>query len=146
MKEEQFAIVLFDGVCNFCNSSVQFIIDRDPARHFRFAPLQSTVGQSLLRAHGLDPNQLSTMVLVHGGKIYLRSTAALRIARGLRQPWPWLYGLVLFPRFLRDAAYSWFAARRYQWFGKSEACRLPTPEFRSRFLDHPAAEENPNAE
>lgn len=146
MKEEGFATILFDGVCNFCNSSVQFIIDRDPTQNFRFASLQSTVGQNLLRVHGLDPNQLSTMVLLQEGKAFTRSTAALRIARGLRQPWPWLYGLVLFPRFLRDAAYSWFAARRYQWFGKSEACRLPTPEFRSRFLDYPAAEEHLNFE
>lgn len=96
-------------------------------------------GQKLLLEHGLDPSQLSTMVLIQGGKAYLRSTAALRIARNLPQPWPLLYGFILIPRFLRDTAYSWFAERRYQWFGKSESCRLPTPEFRSRFLDEPSS-------
>lgn len=142
MTEERAAIVLFDGICNFCNSSVQFIIDRDPARHFRFASLQSAVGQRLLQEHGVDPNQLSTIVLIEGKNAYLRSAAALRIARGLRQPWPLLYGLALIPRFLRDAAYSWFAARRYRWFGKSESCRLPTPEFRERFLSDPSEDTN----
>jgi predicted DCC family thiol-disulfide oxidoreductase YuxK len=132
---EKKSIVLFDGQCNFCNESVLFIIDRDPDEHFSFAPLQSDVGQKLLREHGITEVLPETLVLVQNERVSMRSTAALRIALGMWRLWP-LIGLLgfLVPRFLRDAAYRAFAKRRYRWFGKTEACRVPTPELRRRFL------------
>lgn len=129
-------VVLFDGVCNFCNSAVLFIVDRDRRQRFRFAALQSDCAQRRLAEHG-EAGQvgLSTLVLLEGDRMYTHSDAALRVARQLDGLWPLLYPLVLVPRRLRDWAYRTFAARRYRWFGRLEACRVPTPELRARFLD-----------
>lgn len=131
------AVVLFDGVCNLCNGSINFIIDRDPSGYFRFAPLQSQAGQDLLRRHGrADAAQLKSVVLIdEHGRCHTRSAAALRIARRLRWPWPLAAVLVAVPPFLRDAAYEFVAANRYRWFGKTDACRVPTPDRARRFLD-----------
>jgi predicted DCC family thiol-disulfide oxidoreductase YuxK len=128
------AILLFDGVCNLCNASVNFIIDRDPRGRIRFASLQSETGQKLLERFELPTSDFDTMVLVEGDRCYRRSTAGLRVARRLRQPWPLLYGLIIVPRPLRDAVYRLVAHNRYRWFGQNEACRVPTPELRERFL------------
>jgi predicted DCC family thiol-disulfide oxidoreductase YuxK len=124
-------IVLFDGVCNLCSGAVRFILARDPAGRFRFASLQSDAAQRLLKGAGVA----ETIVLLQGGKIYTRSAAALRIARGLRFPWPLFYAFVAVPRPLRDLVYRWVARHRYAWFGKRESCLLPTPETRGRFID-----------
>ena len=129
------ALVLFDGVCNFCNGSVNFIIDRDRAGRFRFASLQSGAGQAVLARAGLRTDELSTLLLVEQGVVYTRSEAALRIVRRLRAPWPVFFGLVVVPRPLRDAVYDWVASNRYRWFGRTESCRIPTPEVRDRFLE-----------
>jgi len=131
------AVVLFDGVCNLCNASVHFIIDRDPAAYFRFASLQGENGQALLRRHGLSTSDFDTLVLVEGGKVHMRSGAALRIARRLRGAWPLLAFFWVVPSPVRDALYAWVSRNRYRWFGQEEACRLPTPELRARFLDAP---------
>lgn len=135
-RAEQRAIVLFDGVCNLCNGTVQFIIDRDPEGQFAFAPLQSRFARELLAAHGreaaIDPD---TVLLVEDGVVYDRSTAALRIARRLRGPARLTYPLTIVPRGVRDAVYRVVARNRYRWFGKSEVCRVPTPEERGRFVD-----------
>lgn len=128
------AIVLFDGVCNFCNGAVQFLIARDPAGIFRFAALQSEVGRELLRGCELPVEAPETMVLLEGGRCYVRSDAALRIAAHLGGAWPLLGVLRVIPRVLRDRLYSYFAAHRYAWFGRSEACLVPTAELRARFL------------
>lgn len=127
-------IVLYDGVCNFCNGAVNFIIDRDPHAYFRFASLQSDIGQRLCAEHGIATD-VSTIALIEDGRGFVRTNAALRIARHLSGAWPALCALVVIPRPLRDWAYSWFAARRYRWFGKSDTCRVPSPEVRARFLD-----------
>ena len=127
-------IVLFDGVCNLCNASVQFIIRRDPSGCFHFASRQSAPGRELLERHGLDPQRDDSIVLLERGRVYLRSTAALRIAQRLRWPWPLLFGFILVPRFLRDSLYDWIAANRYRWFGKSDTCLLPPAEAEDRFL------------
>jgi predicted DCC family thiol-disulfide oxidoreductase YuxK len=130
------AIVLFDGVCNLCNGAVNFIIDRDPDGYFRFAPLQSDVAATYLDdADGPDAD-LSTIVLVEGGQTYVRSTAALRIARRLTGAWPLLFLAIVVPRPLRDAVYNWVAHNRYDWFGRRDECRVPTPALRDRFLDY----------
>lgn len=129
-------VVLFDGVCNLCNGTVQFIIDRDPAARFRFASLQSEAAARVLRAHGREPppGDPESVVLVEGGRVYERSDAALRIARALGLPWS-LAGLgLLLPRALRDGIYRFVARRRYRWFGREESCRVPTPALRARFL------------
>ncbi len=127
-------IVLFDGVCNLCHGVVRFVLDRDRDARFRFAPLQSEVGRALLRGAGLDPDALDNVVLIDGVGAHLRSDASLRIARLLGAPWSWARLLVAIPRPLRDAVYDFVARNRYRWFGKKDACPLPRPEWRDRFL------------
>jgi predicted DCC family thiol-disulfide oxidoreductase YuxK len=124
-------IILFDGVCNLCNGFVQFVLERDGAGRFRFASLQSEAARRVLK--GEPPAE--TIVLLERGRTYLKSAAALRIARGLRFPWPILYAFVVIPRPLRDVIYDWVARHRYAWFGKRESCMLPSPQMRGRFLD-----------
>lgn len=129
------ATILFDGVCNLCNGFVQFVIGRDDKQYFQFASLQSEVGQALLKQHGLQPTITpETVVLLEGGQAYAYSTAVLRILRRLNGAWRWLYIARVLPRPLRDAAYRFVARHRYQWFGQQEACLLPTPALRQRFL------------
>lgn len=134
-KNKQFAAtVLFDGVCNFCSGWVQFIIHRDPQKIFRFASLQSQIGNELLAQHHIKPS-LDTIVLIENGQCYTESTAILRICKKLKGPWKSLYLLLVVPKPIRDRVYKWFAKNRYRWFGKQESCMLPTPEIRERFLE-----------
>jgi predicted DCC family thiol-disulfide oxidoreductase YuxK len=128
-------VVLFDGVCNFCNSTVGYIIAHDPAGYFRFAALQSEPARHILSECRLPSGFLENIVLVENGAYYTRSTAALRILRHLRGPVALLYVLVLVPPWIRDPAYDWFARHRYGWFGKRSECFMPSPEMRSRFLE-----------
>jgi predicted DCC family thiol-disulfide oxidoreductase YuxK len=128
------SVILFDCVCNFCDASVNWIIRRDPAARFRFAPLQSPAGERLQRQYGLDPTALDTLVLIEQDRVHRKSGAALRILRRLRFPWPLAYVLIAVPAPVRDFAYDLFARRRYRWFGKKEECMIPTPEVRERFL------------
>ena len=134
--ENEHPIVLFDGVCNLCNASVTFIIDRDPTANFRFASLQSDYGKELLAGAGMPvgEEQPGSVVLVEGDRVYVRSTAALRIARQLTGPWTMLYAFMAIPSAWRDLAYRFIARNRYRWFGRREACRVPTTELRARFL------------
>jgi predicted DCC family thiol-disulfide oxidoreductase YuxK len=125
------SIVLFDGVCNLCNGFVQFILPRDPAGRFRFASLQSDSARRLLKGDA----PVETVVLIEEGKTFVKSTAALRIARRLQFPWPAVYAFIVVPRGLRDILYDWVARHRYRWFGKRDACMLPTPQWRGRFLE-----------
>ncbi len=133
-------IVLFDGVCNLCSSSVQYIIKRDKKNIFRFASLQSDVGQKLLEQQGLSTTDLHSFVLLQNGKAYRKSTGALMVAKKLNGPSQLLYGFIILPAFLRDAVYIFVADNRYKWFGKKEECWIPTAELRSKFLDAPAVE------
>ncbi|HEY0047979.1 MAG TPA: thiol-disulfide oxidoreductase DCC family protein [Pyrinomonadaceae bacterium] len=128
------AVILFDGVCNFCNGAVNFIIDRDKAGYFKFAPLQSEIGEKLLAENGIDKIETDSVVLIEDGKVYTHSTAALRVARKLDGAWKFTYGFVVVPRFVRNFFYRLFAKYRYKMFGKQDACMLPTPEIRQRFL------------
>ncbi|GAB4497029.1 MAG: hypothetical protein OHK0019_29840 [Saprospiraceae bacterium] len=127
-------VVLFDGVCNFCNSSVRFIAEHDRAGVFHFASQQSAVGQVMLRKHN-SPSDLSSIVLIENGKIYLYSSAVMRIVRRLDGFWPLLYVFAALPKPLRDAVYKWFAQRRYRWFGQLETCPIPAPTISKRFLE-----------
>jgi predicted DCC family thiol-disulfide oxidoreductase YuxK len=125
-------IILFDGVCNFCDSSVNFIIEHDKKGIFKFAPLQTEIGKTYIDEFGL--NEIDSVILVEDGKVYTHSTAALRIAKRLDGIWSWAYAFIIVPRFIRDFFYKLFAANRYRLFGKKDACMLPTPEVRARFL------------
>lgn len=127
------AIILFDGVCNFCNSTIQFIIHRDSKEYFRFASLQSETGQRLLQQYNISAD-LSTIVLIEKGKGYLRSSAILRITKQLRFPWNILYVFIIIPKSLRDVIYKVIAQRRYQWFGVRNTCEIPSVKVISRFL------------
>jgi predicted DCC family thiol-disulfide oxidoreductase YuxK len=135
MEESAHPILLFDGVCNLCNGSVQFIIRRDPEARFRFASLQSEAGQRYLDELRIDRQALDSLILIEGDRWSKESDAVLRIVRLLGGPWKALAVFRLFPRPLRDRLYRLIARNRYRWFGKRESCWLPTPELRSRFLD-----------
>lgn len=127
-------ILLFDGVCNLCNGFVQFVIRRDPKGKFRFAALQSEIGQTLLRQANMPTEELSTVILYENGKFYTHSSVPLLVVKRFGGAWPLLYGLVIVPKFIRDGIYNWVARNRYRWFGKRESCMIPTPELKSRFL------------
>lgn len=127
-------IVLVDGVCHFCQGLTKWIIKRDPEGKYHFASLQSDVAKELLAKGNLSTDSMDTFVLIENGKYYTRSTAALRLAKGLKFPYPLLYVFIIIPKFIRNAAYNWVARNRYRWFGKDEACMLPTPEIKDRFL------------
>lgn len=127
-------IILFDGVCNLCSGFVQFLIKRDPNAHFRFASLQSEVGQALLKKHGLPTDSIDTVVLVEGDQVYLRSDVGLRIASQMNGLWPLFSVFRILPVALRDPIYNFIAERRYRWFGEKDQCMIPTPELQSRFL------------
>ncbi|WP_127588127.1 thiol-disulfide oxidoreductase DCC family protein [Paenibacillus koleovorans] len=135
MNSQTPSIVLFDGECSFCDSSVQFILKRDPAGRFRYAALQSEAARRLLTGHDIDPSRLDSIVLLEEGRCYTESTAALRIARHL-QGWPrWAAPLHIVPRPIRDGVYRFVARHRYRWFGRRDQCLLPPPDIRRRFLE-----------
>jgi predicted DCC family thiol-disulfide oxidoreductase YuxK len=123
-------IVLFDGECNLCNRTVQFIIKQDPKARFRFGALQWASS----KAHLGNSAESSSVILIENERIYRESTATLRICKNLRFPWPLLYALVVVPGPVRDAIYRWIAKNRYRWFGKLDRCMVPTAELANRFL------------
>lgn len=127
-------VIFFDGFCNLCSGAVQFVIKRDGKNLFRFASLQSDYAAGALKEFDIEPAQGDSFVLLENGKVYQRSTAALRVAKKLNGLWPLLYGFIIVPRFVRDAVYNFIAKNRYKWFGKQESCWLPTPELKAKFL------------
>jgi predicted DCC family thiol-disulfide oxidoreductase YuxK len=127
-------IVLFDGHCNLCNRSVDFIIRHDKAERYRFAALQSESAQRLLTDRGITAEGLNTVILVTPHGVFRRSSAGLRIARHLDGLWPVLWVFILVPKPVRDAVYDWIARNRIRWFGERETCRVPTPSEAARFL------------
>ncbi|MBL7761110.1 MAG: DUF393 domain-containing protein [Sediminibacterium sp.] len=128
-------IVLFDGVCNLCNRSVQLILRNDPEKKFRYAALQSSFGQRVLEGAGLPADQLNTLLLLKNGKLYRKSTAALLIAAELSGLWPVLYAFTILPAFIRDPLYDLVAGNRYRLFGKQAACMVPDAKTKDLFLD-----------
>ena len=128
------AIVLFDGVCNFCNATVNFVIERDKTGYFKFAPLQSEIGEQMIAKHGIDPVDTDSVIVIENDRAYTHSSAALRIVKRLDGIWSWAYSFVIVPKPIRDLAYRIFAKYRYRLFGKQDACMMPTPEIRARFL------------
>ena len=139
------AVVLFDGVCNFCDASVNFVIEHDREGYFKFAPLQSETGRKLADEFGFssavaeeepadDLIPIDSVILIENGKAYTHSTGALRIVRKLGAPWSWLYAFIVVPAPVRDFFYRLFAKYRYRVFGRKDQCMLPSPEVRARFL------------
>ena len=128
-------IILFDGVCNFCNFWVNFTIDRDKDNIFRFAALQSEAGQKLLQEYKLNVSDFDTFVLIVNDKHFTKSTAALKIARKLNYPVKVLYYFIFIPKFLRDLIYSLIAINRYKIFGRRNICRIPSEDERDKFLN-----------
>ncbi|HVZ55398.1 MAG TPA: thiol-disulfide oxidoreductase DCC family protein [Chitinophagaceae bacterium] len=130
----QHPVILFDGDCNLCSGSVQFMIRRDAQRKFRFASLQSRFGQAFLQQFGLPTHDFNSFLLYQDGQIYTRSAGAIKAFSQLPR-WGWVRILRLVPAFLRDAVYRLIARNRFRWFGRRPECLVPTPELRSRFLD-----------
>ncbi|MBT2695463.1 thiol-disulfide oxidoreductase DCC family protein [Bacillus sp. ISL-55] len=126
-------VILFDGVCNFCDASVQFILNRDPNETFHFASLQSEAGQELLKKYQVR-DDVDSMILIENEKVYYKSAAALRISRHLRGAWKLLYVFLIVPAPIRNIGYDLIARNRYKWFGQKESCMLPPPNVRKRFL------------
>lgn len=131
-------VVLYDGVCNLCHSSVRFVLKRDKNKVFAFAGLQSELAKNLLKAfHSKELSEdLNSIVLLQNGKLYYKSTAALRIAKKLNGLWPLLSICLVIPPFIRDAVYTFIANNRYKWFGKKDVCQIPLHVDKSRFLDY----------
>lgn len=132
--ETDHPIILFDGVCNLCEGFVTAVIERDPDAQFRFAPLQSSVADSLLEPWDIDPDGLESVVLIDNGRLYRKSDAVIQVARRLGFPHSLLGPTRILPRILRDFVYDFVADRRYGWFGKKDQCMMPTPDIQSRFL------------
>ena len=128
-------IVIFDGVCNFCNGAVNFIIKRDPTGRFVFTPMQSPVGQELIEQFGAEMVGVDTFLLVKDGQCFERTDAALEITKDLSGLWHWLRVFKVLPRPLRDFFYRLFARNRYRLFGRRETCMVPTASVRERFLE-----------
>ncbi len=129
-------LVLFDGVCNLCESTVQFIVRHDKRALFRFAPLQSTTAQKILAGFEYADSELSSVLLVSDGRVYRKSRAALRIARQLDSAWPLLYYLFFWiPPVIADLVYNFIGSHRYKWFGKKDVCWIPDDVIRRRFID-----------
>ena len=133
-KQLTHSIILFDGVCNLCNGAVNFVIKRDTENVFKFTPLQEKQGVLLLKKHAVDSRKLDSIVLIENGNVYIKSSAALRIARKMSNLWPLFFVLLIIPSFIRDGVYDFIAKNRYKWFGKKEQCMIPTPGFREKFL------------
>ena len=131
---DNYSIILFDGICNFCNSSVNFIIKRDKGNIFRFASLQSEIGQKFLTEYNFSHTEFDTIILIENGKLYTRSTAALRIAKSLSGIWKLFYIFIIIPGPIRNYLYDLLSRNRYKWFGKRDSCRIPTDKEKSKFI------------
>ena len=127
-------IILFDGVCNFCNSSINFVIDHDPEKHFKFAPLQSDFGQDILRKFNKNTKDFDSVILLKDNVLYEKSDAALEITEHLSGFWKYLAIFKILPTFFLNFFYDIVASNRYRIFGKADSCRMPTDELRERFL------------
>ncbi|MBM9501315.1 thiol-disulfide oxidoreductase DCC family protein [Leptospira sp. 201903071] len=128
-------IVFFDGVCNLCNGTVLFFLDHNPKKNLRFASLQSEFAERILTKKNLPDVAPSSVLFLENGILYEKSNAVLKIAAHLSFPWNLASIFRWVPTLLRDIVYDWIAKNRYRWFGKSEACRIPSPELKSRFLE-----------
>ncbi|RZK44255.1 MAG: DUF393 domain-containing protein [Pedobacter sp.] len=132
--ETEKTIIFFDGICNLCHGAVQFTIARDTRKHFHFSSLQSDFAGEKLKSFNIGPQESDSFLLLENGRVYDRSTAALRVAKRLKGLWPLLYAFIVVPKFIRDGVYNFIARNRYRWYGKQDNCWLPSPELKKRFL------------
>jgi len=128
-------IILFDGVCNLCNNAITFVIKRDPKDLFRYTPLQSDAGTYLCNKYTIDTTKVDSIILIQNNKAYIKSTAALKIARHLSGFYPLFSLFLILPSIIRNWVYDYIANNRYKWYGKKESCMIPTPELKAKFLD-----------
>ncbi len=128
------AIILFDGVCNFCNASVNKIIKHDKKNRFKFTALQSETGKHLLEKHHIDSQKIDSIILIENNTVFIKSTAILKISKHLNGLYPLAFGFIIIPTFVRDAVYDFVARNRYKWWGKKDSCMIPTAEVREKFL------------
>lgn len=135
MKNTQHPMVLFDGVCNLCVGSVQFLIRSDKNKKLRYSSLQSEFGRAVLNGHGLSDKHYDTFILLEDDKTYQFSTAAIRTFQLLGGAYKLVGIFWIVPEFIRDAIYKWVANNRYQWFGKKAECWLPSKELDSLFIE-----------
>ena len=128
-------VIFFDGVCNLCNASVQFVIEHDQENYLKFSALQGDYAKAVLPKFNVTPSSLNSTLLLEDGKLYTKSSSALRVARKLNGFWPLLYGFIIVPKFIRDWVYDLVAKNRYKWWGKQETCWVPTPALKNKFYD-----------
>jgi len=133
-QESNHKIILFDGICNLCNTAVNLVINIDKKDLFRFAALQSDIGQTLISKYNIDRSNTDSIILIENKKAYIKSTAALRIAKNLPGAYPLLYCFIIIPSFIRNWVYDYIAKNRYRWYGKKESCMIPTPKLQKKFL------------
>ncbi|MBX2931693.1 MAG: DUF393 domain-containing protein [Chitinophagaceae bacterium] len=127
-------IVLFDGVCNYCNTMVNFSIRHNTKRNLRYATLQSNIGKTLISSYNVDTS-IDSVIFIENNQAHIYSTAAIKIVRHLQFPVSLLYGLIIIPAFIRNPLYKWFASNRYKWFGKRDSCMIPSKEIKQLFLE-----------
>ena len=135
MNEISEPILLFDGVCNLCSSSVQFVLIHNKKENVKFASLQSEFASNALSNSNLPADYLNSLVLLEDGKTYVKSDAALRLAKHLNGLWKLGSIFLIVPKFIRNPVYGWVAKNRYRWYGKKDVCWIPEPKWKSRFLD-----------
>ena len=128
-------IILFDGVCNLCNSAVKFVLKRDRNSVFKFASLQSDIAKKLLKDFEVSGMGEGTFVLIDNGEVFTRSTAALKVSKHLSGLWPLMTIFMIVPRFMRDWVYNLISKNRYRWFGKRDTCMIPSSEMKIKFLN-----------
>ena len=133
-SSEKKSIILFDGMCNFCNTSVNKIIKYDKKNVFKFAAIQSDAGKKLLTELSIDTLKIDSILLIEKNTLFTKSTAVLKIAKQLSGLYKLGYAFIIIPPFIRDTIYDFIAKNRYKWFGKKEACRIPSKEERNKFL------------
>jgi len=127
-------IILFDGICNFCNSAVNFVIKRNSKSNIFFTPIQSEAGKAVLKKYNLKLSDLQSFIFIENGNIYKKSSGVLRVCKHLRRLWPLCYHFIIVPKFIRDGIYNWVAKNRYKWFGVLPNCMVPSPALKKRFL------------
>ena len=127
-------LIIFDGICNFCNFCVNFIIKHDKNKNFKFASFQSNLAQNILKEKNIDSSRIDTIILLNNGRVHFKSSAALQIAKKLDGQWKLFFMLSIIPLPFRDMIYDLFARNRYKWFGSRESCRIPTEDERDRYL------------
>lgn len=132
--QQQHKIILFDGVCNLCNTSINFVIRKDKKDCFRFAALQSDIGKEYTTKFNINSTETDSIILIDQEKVYVKSTAALQISKSLSGAYPLLFGFIIVPNFIRNWVYDFVARNRYNWYGKREVCMIPTPELKAKFL------------